>query len=423
MIAFYNFVQLLVLLFTWPALILLILLNGKYRKGIPKRLGIGLRRQLTPLQPGEKTIWLHALSVGEVSSAHPLVAGLRKKHPHIRIIFTASTRTGLQVAGTLLGTLADTIIPFPLDIRVVVEKYIRLIQPDLFILVETDFWPNLLNSLHRNNVPAVLVNGRISQKSLSSYRKFAFFFRPLFGSFTDLCMQTDRDRLNMAYFGVKADSLHCLGNLKFDTSTLASPANLPELGQFIPRNKRIFLAGSTHKGEEEIILAVYRNLKTTCTDVFLILAPRDPERRAEIGELATAHNLSWQCRSAQQRGPSDLLILDSLGELPALYTLAHVAFVGGSLVDQGGHNPIEPASAGIPVLFGRHMEDFAEIRQDLLLSGGGIEVSDQASLRQALINLFSSEELRKKIGGLALVCIKSQAGVVDRHLETIGKYL
>ncbi len=423
MIAFYNFGQLLLLLFSWPALIVLILLKAKFRKGIPKRLGRGLQRQLSPILPGQKTVWIHALSVGEVSSAHPLVAGLRRKYPHLRIIFSASTITGLQVAGTLLAPLVDSIIPSPLDIRPIVERYIRLIQPDLFILVETDFWPNLLNGLRSNTIPAILVNGRISQKSLASYRKYAFFFRPLFQSFAILCMQTDRDCMNMTHFGVKTDLLHHPGNLKFDTSNLASPPYLQELAHYIPRNKRVFLAGSTHKGEEEIILAVYGKMQEIFSDLFLVLAPRDPERRAEIGQIASAHNLSWQYRSGKQGGSADLLILDTLGELPGLYSFAHVAFIGGSLVDEGGHNPIEPASAGIPVLFGRHMEDFAEIRQELLQSGGGIEIGDQTSLQQTLTSLFSSEERRKKIGNLALTCILSQCGVVDRHLEIIGKYL
>ncbi len=423
MIAFYNFCQLLILFLTWPVFIILILLTPKYRKGIPARLGIGLRQQLSPTLPDQKTVWIHALSVGEVSSAHPLVAGLRKEFPHLRIIFSASTRTGLRVAGNLLGPLVDSVIPSPLDIGPTVRSYIRLIQPNLFILVETDFWPNLLHSLQQKKVPTILVNGRISQKSFSSYTRFAFFFRPLFQSFAHLCMQTDKDRRNMAHFGVKADSLHCPGNLKYDSFSHISQPNLQGLSQYIPRSSRVILAGSTHKGEEDIILAVYREMKKMHTDLFLIIAPRDPQRRAEIGQLASAHGLSWNYRSEQQAGHTDILILDTMGELPGLYTLAHVAFVGGSLVRQGGHNPIEPASAGVPVLFGRHMEDFAEVSRDLLQAGGAIEVSDRPSLQQALTGLLASEEQRNKIGDQARAYISNQSGVVNRHLEIIRKYL
>ncbi|MDP3481431.1 MAG: 3-deoxy-D-manno-octulosonic acid transferase [Desulfoprunum sp.] len=423
MIAFYNFCQLLLLVLTWPALILLIVLNPKYRKGIPNRLGFGLRQQLRPVLSTHKTVWIHALSVGEVSSAYPLVAGLRKEFPHLRIIFTVSTRTGLQVATTLLGPLVEKVIPSPLDLRLTVCHYIQVIQPDLFILVETDFWPNLLQTLKRKKVPTILVNGRISQKSASSYQKFAFFFRPLFQSFSHLCMQTDNDKRTMTQFGVKPESLHCLGNLKYDTSLQTSQRNLQELSQRIPPNSRVFLAGSTHKGEEDIILSVYAALKKMYSNLFLIIAPRNTKRRAEIGQLAAATDLSWQYRSEPQTGYADLLILDTMGELPGLYSLADVAFVGGSLVCQGGHNPIEAASGGIPVVFGPHMDDFAEIRLDLLQAGGAIEVVDQTSLKQALIMLFSSEEQRRKIGDLARAYIDIQGGVVNRHLAIIRKYL
>lgn len=424
MIAFYNFCQILILLLTWPILFILILLKPKYRKGIPARLGIGLHRQLSLGWPTQKTVWLHALSVGEVSSALPLVVGLRKEFPDLRIICTASTRTGLQMATDLLAPLVDAVIPSPLDFQPTVNRYIRLIQPNLFILVETDFWPNLLRSLKRQEVPTILVNGRISQKSWSSYARLAFFFRPLFQSFSHLCMQTANDKRTMQQFGVKPELLHSPGNLKYDSSLQTSQGNLQELTERIPANSRVILAGSTHGGEEDSILCAYAALKKEHSDLFLILAPRNPGRRAEISQLAASRNLSWEYRSAPRTGRhTDLLILDTLGELPGLYPLADVAFVGGSLVSQGGHNPIEPAAAGVPVLFGPFMEDFAEISRDLLQAGGAMEVTDQTSLQQVLTHLFSSEEKRKKIGALAHACIARQRGVVSRHLEIIREYL
>ena len=424
MIVFYNIFQLLVLLIAWPALLVAILVKPKYRQGIPRRLGFGLQKLLKPARFNQKTVWIHALSVGEVGSARPLVTGLRKEFPEVRIIFSVSTITGLKMAIEHFTALVDRVVPSPLDLKPTVDRYVRLIHPDLFILVETDFWPNLLHALHRRKIPAILVNGRISDKSMSSYKRLAFFFKPLFQSFNHLCMQTESDRKNMEKFEVNREIVHCLGNLKFDTVATNPISALHELSQCIPSSSRIFLAGSTHEGEEDIILWVYGILKKSFSDLFLIIAPRDPERRLEISRMATARNVSWSYRSELNRiPPQDLLILDTMGELPDVYALADVAFVGGSLVKEGGHNPIEPAAAGIPVLFGPHMEDFAEISRDLLQGGGAAVVNNQTSLQQTLESLFSSDEQRIKMGQLAQSCIARQRGVVARHLEIIRAYL
>lgn len=424
MIVFYNIFQLLVLLIAWPALLVAILAKPKYRQSVPSRLGFGLQRLLKPARFKQKTVWIHALSVGEVASARPLVTGLRKDFPEVRIIFSVSTRTGLKMAIEHFTTLVDRVIPSPLDLKPTVDRYIRLIHPDLFVLVETDFWPNLLHALRRDKIPAILVNGRISDTSLSSYRRLAFFFKPLFQSFSHLCMQTESDRKNMEIFEVNPELVHCLGNLKFDTPTRNRISALNDLSKSIPSPSRIFLAGSTHEGEEDIILCVYGILKKRFSDLFLIIAPRDPERRLEISRMATARNVSWSYRSEQNRTQTqDLLILDTMGELPDVYAFADIAFVGGSLVKEGGHNPIEPAVAGIPVLFGPHMEDFAEVSRDLLQTGGAALVNNQSALQQTLESLLLSDSQREKMGQQAQACIARQRGVVSRHLEIIRAYL
>lgn len=423
MIALYNICQLIILLLTWPALVLLVLSVSKYRQGVGSRLGFGLQRLLHPALTGQKTVWIHALSVGEVSSAHPLVTGLRREFPGIRIIFSASTRTGLKMAGDNLASLVDSVIPSPLDLQPVATRYVRLIRPDLFILVETDFWPNLLHTLRRKGIPAILVNGRISQKSLSSYTRFAFFFRPLFQSFSVLCMQTESDRNDMVRFGVNPASLHCPGNLKYDMAIGRQVSVPDELSSRIPPQHLVFLAGSTHEGEEDIILSAYSLLKKKVGNLFLIIAPRNPQRRMEVSRIAANHNLSWSYRTDSPPQHADLLIIDTMGELPQLYPFAAVAFVGGSLVNEGGHNPIEPAGAGVPVLFGPHMEDFSEISRDLLQAGAAVKISSQTSLQQALETLLLSDEQRKKMSEAAIACISRQRGVVDRHLKIIREYL
>jgi 3-deoxy-D-manno-octulosonic-acid transferase len=423
MILLYNLCQLVILAVAWPALIILVLGKAKYRKTFLSRLGIGLRHHLPAATDDRKTVWIHALSVGEVSSARPLVRGLREAFPELRIIVSTATSTGRQVAHTLLASHVNAIIASPLDFQPAVSGFLDAIRPDIFILVETDFWPNLLTALQKKNIPTILVNGRISAKSFTAYRRTAFFFRPLFQSFSHLCMQTMEDLGKMRGFGVDPGRLHCPGNLKYDTFLYNNVGHTDRFSWYIPDNSLVFLAGSTHAGEEDIIFSVCSELKKKYENLFLILAPRDPGRGREVGQLAAGHHLSCTYRSDQQAKAADLLILDSMGELPWLYALADIAFVGGSMVSRGGHNPIEPAGLGVPILFGRHMEDFSEISRDLVLAGGALEVTGQESLQTTLSCLLASKDQRQKIGNLARQCIKRQRGVVERHLEIIRPYL
>ncbi|MBB5349383.1 3-deoxy-D-manno-octulosonic acid transferase [Desulfoprunum benzoelyticum] len=423
MIPIYNLCQILVLVVAWPILALLVLLRPKYRKTFFFRLGIGLQRHLPSAPATGKTVWVHALSVGEVSSARSLIVGLRDQFPDVRIVCSTTTATGLAIARTLLHDHVDAIFPSPLDLRPVVARFLRLIRPDLFILVETDFWPNVLTTLNKNDIPAILVNGRVSARSLSRYRRAGFFFRPLFRSFAHLCMQTDSDRINLEGLGVEPHRLHCLGNLKFDTP-VTSPAGCRDgLSLHSPDNRLTILAGSTHEGEEDIIFTIYAELKNHHPGLRLIVAPRNPERCPEIARLATRHDLSLTLRSREPQKTADVLLVDSIGELPWLYALADIAFVGGSLVAARGHNPIEPATHGVPVLFGRHMEDFAEISRDLVAAGGALTVSDRESLAEALNALLSSEDRRKIMGRHARRYVERQQGVVARHLTIIRPYL
>ncbi len=423
MTALYNLCQLMLLALCWPLLLILALLKEKYRVTLPARLGIGLDDLLPAGTTAGRTVWVHALSVGEVSSARPLVIGLRRIFPDCRIIFSATTATGMKTARNLLSEHVDAILPFPFDLRPVISRYLKKLQPDLFILVETDFWPNLLTMLKGAGIPSILVNGRISSRSFSRYRRARPFVQYLFRSFTHLCMQTEVDRNNMERLGVDPASLHCLGNLKFDAQPAAagnctcSPANP------VPPESVVFIAGSTHEGEEDSIFSIYAELKKRHPNLFLIVAPRNPQRSKDLADSASRHHLVPALRSASQPQTADCLLVDTLGELPWLYGLADIAFVGGSMVEKGGHNPIEPASQGIPVLFGKHMEDFSEISRDLIRAGGALAVSDRSDLAATLESLVVSEERRHDIGRHARAFVDRQRGVVDRHLQILRQYL
>ncbi len=421
MIILYNIFQLLLLIVLFLPLAVFVMLVPKYRLRTLRRLGFGLSRIKRNDQ--KKTLWIHALSVGEVTSALPLVAGLRKEMPDVRLVFSASTRAGAQVAEKLLHDKVDCFFPFPLDILPVVNRFLSIIRPDLFILVETDFWPNILASLRRRKIPTLLVNGRISAESMRSYQRSAFFFRPLFNSFQTLSMQTEKDRQNLILLGVDKRQIHTFGNLKYDTALYNSSGRTSPLAFSLPEHQFLLVAGSTHEGEEKILLQSYKKLKKDIPGLYLIIAPRDVDRGGELQILASTMDLMANCRSHINAGGKDLFVLDTIGELTGLYSHADLAFVGGSLVARGGHNPIEPAVVKVPVLYGPHMEDFSEISAELVRAGGATIVHNQDELTDTLLRLLQDSDLRKDSGEAAHSCIARQQGVIDRHLKLINEML
>jgi len=422
MIFLYNILQIFLLLFCWPLIILAIPAKRKYWKSLPVRLGWGLQKTLGSLITGKKIIWIHALSVGEVTSALPLVCRIRETMD-IQIVFSTTTRTGTELAEKTISPYVDRMIPYPLDLQPVVRHFINMIRPDLFILVETDFWPNMIASLANRNIPAILVNGRISQKSTTSYMRFRYFFRPLFSSFSALCMQTAKDCDSMINLGIPENRIFNLGNLKYDLPPV--PTELVEQDKIIEKYSGIrIIAGSTHQGEEEILLSTFINISKIRDDISLIIAPRDATRGQDIQCLAESFGFSASCRTEGLPSPlPQLFILDTIGELAGYYHSCDIAFVGGSLVDEGGHNPIEPASAGIPVLFGPHMEDFSEIADELMAAGGAFQVPDAEKLYQLFQNLIENPDFRNKTGMAASAYIKEKQGVIEKHLELIRKFL
>ncbi len=421
MIILYNILQLLLLPILFLPLAVLILLIPKYRLHTLRRLGFDLLSDRSAEQ--KKCVWIHALSVGEVTSALPLVIELRREMPDVRLIFSASSRAGAQVAEKLLHDKIDYFIPFPLDILPVVYRFLGVVRPDLFILVETDFWPNLLATLRQRNIPSLLVNGRISARSIRSYQRFSFFFRPLFSSFQALSMQTEKDRQNLILLGVAQQQVHTFGNLKYDTALYNKSEGKQPLPFNLPEYQLLLVAGSTHEGEEKILLQSYKKLKKEIPGLYLIIAPRNVDQGKEIQILANTMDLTANRRSQINAGGKDLFILDVIGELNNLYSHADIAFVGGSLVPKGGHNPIEPAVVGLPVLYGHHMEDFSEISEELILAKGAFTVHNEDELTATLLRLLQDSHLLKTTGEAARACIVRQQGVIARHLRLIKEML
>ncbi len=421
MIILYNILQILLLPLLFIPLAAIIIFVPKYRMRSLHRLGFGL--QSIAKANGQKTIWIHALSVGEVTSALPLVSGIRKEMNDVQLVFSASSKEGAKTAEKLLSQDIDYFVSFPFDILPVIHYFLRRIQPDFFILVETDFWPNFLTTLRQKNIPSMLVNGRISAKSMQSYQRFSFFFKPQFNSFQILCMQTEKDRNNLIHLGVDGEKIKTLGNLKFDNALFLPSKDKQALSFTMPQHQQLFVAGSTHKGEEEILLKSFQELKSTFPDLYLIIAPRDIRRGKEIQDIASTYQLQGNMRSKINAGGRDLFILDTIGELGGAYSHCDIAFVGGSLVAKGGHNPIEPAIFATPVLFGPHMEDFSEISEKLLRVQGAFTVFDDEELSITLHRLLKDDTSRNSAGIAAQTCIREQQGVIDRHLSFLQELL
>lgn len=422
MLILYNIVQLLALLLLWPFAMLVVMTSAKYRGRIPRRLGWGLTGLGRGLRPGPR-LWLHALSVGEVASARPLLQALRHEMPEVVIILSSSTRGGEEYGRRLAG-LVDCQVPFPLDFFWVVTRFIRVLRPDLFILVETDFWPNLLAALARQGVPMLLANGRITNESMTAYHRLRPLFAPLFNSFTKISMQMAEDARRLVALGLPPAKIMVCGNLKYDMAE--SPPATGALGLDLDRlgldGRPLLVAGSTHPGEEELLLHAFMTLRHDYPRLTMIIAPRAIARASEVVAMGEKFGLACGRRSAPVAKPCQVLVLDTLGELAAVYQQADIAFVGGSLVPEGGHNPLEPASLSRPVLFGPHMSDFAEISRDLCAAGGAALVTVD-TLQPMVANLLAHEEHRTRMGRLARELVLAHQGAARRYLALIREIL
>ena len=421
MILIYNIIALLLspLIALW--LLIYVIIVPEKRPVIFRRLGFGLK---LPHSPKSNTLWMHALSVGEITSASLLLKQLHhQKSDSTTIVFSTTTVSGYRLAERIIAPYCDALIFYPFDFLPVVKFFHAKIKPDLYIQIETDFWPNLLTSLAAAGIPLLLLNGRISKRSMQRYQRFAYFFAPIFDSFSMLCMQTDSDVSKMVQLGVSKDKMRTLGNLKFGREDPDEENTLPPDSPF-PAGKFVLLAGSTHDDEESHVLNAFIRLrKTTEKNCHLVLAPRNISRSAEVIDLVTQHGLTYNQFSSEESGDSDVTIIDTIGDLTNLYRYADISFIGGSLVDEGGHNPLEATRTGSPVMFGPHMDDFSEISQDLLGCGAALLVQNSSELYEKFALLAESDSKRREMSDRALRFSTGHAHVIADHLELIDRYL
>jgi 3-deoxy-D-manno-octulosonic-acid transferase len=379
---------------------------------------------------GDDSIWIHAVSVGEALTARALIVDLRERYPGLRIFLSTTTLTGQQIARTRLQDV-DAVFFFPFDLPPFVNRTLRLVRPRLFIMMETEIWPNLLRACRRNGVKTMLVNGRISSRSYPRYRLARRFFRKVLADVDRFCMQSDESARRLIQIGANPAKVIVTGSLKFES--LESPAAAAGRGagrvlRFfrIPASRPVLIAASTLKGEEKPVLEAFAAVRRAHPNVLLIIAPRKTERFAEAEALARAEGLRVIRRTelpvdAEPR--ADVVILDSIGELAHLFQVATIVFVGGSLVDHGGHNILEPAVHGKPIVFGPHMQNFAEIAEAFLKSQAAIQVADAGELASVCARLASDPVERARLGAAARALVEANRGAKPRTLEAIEALL
>ncbi|HEU4684689.1 MAG TPA: 3-deoxy-D-manno-octulosonic acid transferase [Nitrospira sp.] len=413
----------ILLLIASPVILAVLWSKPRCRRGLPQRLGM-----MEPQSPpdGKPLVWVHAVSLGEVVAVAPLVKELHRRHPDCRFIVSTVTETGREAVEQRLAGVAEHRYA-PLDFPWVVSRTVESLCPVLYLFVETELWPNLLRHLNRRGVPTIMVNGRISSRSFARqvWPLVRAFYATMLRTLTLCLMQSERDAQRIMTLGADPRKVKRTGNLKFDQPAPAlreSPHAVRLLG--LPESVPLIVAGSTHQGEEEILVDAYCALSRVHPEVRLVLAPRHIERAEQVEAMVVAKGCTVRRRSTVDSGaprlepPAQVTVLDSRGELAGLYQDAIIAFVGGTLVPVGGHNLLEPAVCGKPVLFGPYTDHCAEIAELLLQSGGGRRVS-ASSLTQDLVELVTQPGKRSHMGGAARSVVDQNQGAMGATVEAI----
>ncbi len=391
--------------------------HGRYRTGLGERLG---RYHLPPLEA--PPVWLHAVSVGEVVAAAPLARALREARPGCPLLVSTVTETGRAMAGQRMPEAAATVF-FPLDFAFAVRRALEAARPRAVLLAETEIWPNFLRACRARGVPVAVVNGRISPRSFRRYRWVRGPFRRVLSDIACFAMQTAADAERIVALGAPTDCVRVTGNLKFDA--LGSTA--PEADAAVVRRdlglevgRPVLLAGSTHRGEDAPVLDAFEGLRAQHPTLALVLVPRHPERCGEVEGLLRGRALGVARRSAGAAPPgTDVILVDTVGELGRLYAAADVAFVGGSLVPVGGHNILEPAAVGVPILVGPHLQNFAEIAAAFQEAGAMITVRDAEELATATRDILDDPDRGRDLAARANAVLAAHRGATRRTLDLL----
>ncbi len=429
MIALYNALLALAAVVLIPYYGGRMLLTGKYRRSIGPKLGVVSPERVAAMT-GSPRIWLHAVSVGEVTAAAPIVAALRASHPGACIVLSTSTETGQEMAAKIVPE-ASSIIYYPLDLPSVVRKVVDIVNPDVFAAVETELWPNFIRACRTRGIPLVLVNGRISGRSFGRYRATRFFWREYLDAFAEAGMISRLDAGRIREIGVPPERVRVLGNAKYDGLAARVSADLrDEIGErlSVSGGERFFVAGSTHPGEEEIVLNVFRKLLESHPELFLILVPRHVERAPEVLEIVRQSGFEdvltmKEIAAGRLRRRERVVVVDVIGELFKIYSLAEVVFCGGSIAPKGGQNILEAAAWGKVVLYGPHMEDFLPEKALLEEAGAGFSVRDGKEMLERIESLFADQPELGRRGVAGARVVADNQGAAARYAEMILRNL
>ncbi len=405
--------------------------RGQWQTGFWQRFGVfdaKFKQSIT----NRHVLWLHAVSVGEVNICTQLIRALEPRMPNLKIVVSTTTTTGM---GELQKKLPQYIGKFyyPIDRKKYVARALGVVRPEAVVLVEAEIWPNFIWRLRDKKIPLFLVNARVSAKSHRGYKRFAFLFRPLFAAFTGVGAQNEADAARLREIGCRPEAVQVPGNLKFDTANLNVTRPLDVSGLLaqigVPANALLLVAGSTHDGEEEILVEQFLRLRVKFPNLFLIIAPRHFERAKNLGkQLATSgirlfYRTEITSTTRLAPGLVECLLVNTTGELMNFYQAASVVFVGKSLTANGGQNPIEPAALGKATVFGPNMQNFEDVARIFLAQRAVIQVSDSAELEKVFADLLGSETRRRELGERAARVVRENMGAVDRTVEMIVRHL
>jgi 3-deoxy-D-manno-octulosonic-acid transferase len=378
------------------------------------------------------TIWMHAVSVGEVNVCTHLIRMLEPRLPNLKIIVSTTTTTGMADLQRKLPNHISKIY-YPLDSRRIVSRALNTVHPEAIVLVEAEIWPNFLWRARGQGIPLFLVNARLSDRSYPRYKAMGFLFRKIFASFTGVGAQNETDAAKLRELGCRPEAIQVVGSLKFDAARLDErrqldvPAMFQHLG--VGKSAPVVVCGSTHAGEEAILARQFLELRKRFPDLFLVLVPRHFERGREVGRELESQGVKFAYRtdvnSVPQYAPGEVqcLLVNTTGELKYFYEHATVIFVGKSLTAQGGQNPIEPGALGKAMVFGPNMQNFADVARSFLAQQAAVQVKDAEELRGALATLLADPTAREQMGRRALEVVHANLGAIERTVEMIVKHL
>lgn len=424
----YSLLSVVVFVLVSPYFLYRALRQGKYIGSLRQRLG-SLPVALNV--DGEESIWIHAVSVGEALTVRALVTDLRDRYPRLRIFLSTTTITGQQVARASVQHV-DGVFYMPFDWAFAVRRTLRAVNPRMFVMMETEIWPNLLRLCKEQGVKTVLINGRISSRSYPRYRLIRPFFRRVLRNIDRFCVQSDESARRVVSLGADPLRVTVTGSLKFDSLQVPPPGAQRRPRERVLRffrlspHRVVVVAGSTVRGEEAAVFKAFSRVKVAAPGALAIIAPRQPERFGEVERLARDAGFVTARRSqlpidAEPR--ADVVILDTIGELAQLYQVATTVFVGGSLVPYGGHNILEPAVHGKPMVFGPHMDNFKEIAEGFVANEAAIQAQSARDFEEHMVSLVTDPVRRARLGAAARALVESNRGAKDKTLAVIAELL